>query len=347
MSETRKKYSKNSNQLDFLREHNKTRKNQRETKRLYLDSPKDLPGLFPPPISKKEKKRSYIPTPPIMIKSAGDEDVNKRGLTRSKSSVGDLSEMDSSSSRAVPLRKMSFIYVPDSKENEKEEEADIENQLPSFRRLTKKDRKLTSPYLGAGGKKSKRVKRVKRVKKTHNKYRSVCGGSGDISDLKKKLEDAKQGDKSKLNMTIEDINRLLLVASKNGNREAVIRLFLNHKVNPNYQNEYGNTPLIVASDHGHDSIVKILLNKGADPNIENTHGWTPIDFAVGYLSEQGKSKKEILESKLFTLLAEAGGHPGRAFFNLFIEDNNLKDSDKNTRAMRHRVTEPGDDSKSK
>ena len=166
-------------------------------------------------------------------------------------------------------------------------------------------------------------------------------------DLKKKLEDAKQGDKSKLNMTIEDINRLLLVASKNGNREAVIRLFLNHKVNPNYQNEYGNTPLIVASDHGHDSIVKILLNKGADPNIENTYGWTPIDFAVGYLSEQDKSKKEILDSKLFRLLSDAGGHPGGAFFNLFIEDNNLKDSDKNTRAMRHRVTEPGDDSKSK
>lgn len=343
MSETRKKYSKNMDQLDLLREHNKTRKNQRETKIQYLDSPRKLSGLFPPPISKKEKKRSYLPTPPIMIKSVGDEDVNKRELSRSKSSVGNLSEMDSSSSRSVPLRKMSFIYVPDSKEKEKEE-GDIENQLPSFRRLTKKDRKLTSPYLGAGGKKSKRVKRVK---KTQKKYRSVRGGSGDISDLKKKLEDAKKGDKSKLNMTIEDINRLLLVASKNGNREAVIRLFLNHKVNPNYQNEYGNTPLIVASDHGHDSIVKILLNKGADPNIENTHGWTPIDFAVGYLSEQGKSKKEILDSKLFTLLAEAGGHPGGAFFNLFIEDNNLKDSDKNTRAMRHRVTEPGDDSKSK
>jgi len=348
MSETRKKYSKNMDQIDLLREHNKTRKNQRETKIQYLDSPRKLSGLFSPPISKKEKKRSYRPTPPIMIKSAGDEDVNKRELSRSRSrsrsSVGNLSEMDSSSSGSVPLRNMSFIYVPDSKEKEKEEEGDIENQLPSFRRLTKKDRKLTSPYLGAGGKKSKRVKRVK---KTQKKYRSVRGGSGDISDLKKKLEDAKQGDKSKLNMPIEDINRLLLVASKNGNREAVIRLFLNHKVNPNYQNKYGNTPLIVASDYGHDNVVKILLNKGADPNIENTNGWTPIDFAVGYLSEQGKSKKEILDSKLFKLLSDAGGHPGGAFFNLFIEDNNLKDSDENTRAMRHRVTEPGDDSKSK
>lgn len=169
-----------------------------------------------------------------------------------------------------------------------------------------------------------------------NKTKKLRGGADDNSDLHELLKQANAKNIQKIPATGDQINRVLLLASKKGLVEPVIGLFLNNNVNPNYQNEYGNTPLIVASDHGHNQIVKILLNNGANPNIENQNGWTAFDFAIGYLAEKGLNQKQIFNSELIKLLTNAGALPGSAF-------HNMVNFPKDTRAFRHMTTEPGQD----
>ena len=137
----------------------------------------------------------------------------------------------------------------------------------------------------------------------------------------------------------KDLNYMFYKYSKNGDAKRVLELLLSGTINVNMVDASGNTALMIASDYGHTHLVKILLNNGADPNIENKNGWTAIDFATGFLLEQGLNKKEVLGSQLFSLLAGAGGRPGSSFHDTIS-------SPQNTRAVRHMTTPPGIDDKS-
>ncbi|KAJ5988304.1 hypothetical protein N7481_003514 [Penicillium waksmanii] len=51
------------------------------------------------------------------------------------------------------------------------------------------------------------------------------------------------------------------------------------KVDINFQDNFGQTPLSHAAENGHDKVVKLLLEK-ADVNLQNIHGQSPLSFAA-------------------------------------------------------------------
>ncbi len=96
-------------------------------------------------------------------------------------------------------------------------------------------------------------------------------------------------DVSQLNRLIQtigtDLNRrldhypLLTFAALKGCEKSVDAL-LAHNANPNLQNQYGNTALILAAQNGHTDIVNALLEKNADPNLQNQYGSTALTWAA-------------------------------------------------------------------
>jgi uncharacterized protein len=61
----------------------------------------------------------------------------------------------------------------------------------------------------------------------------------------------------------------------------VVRLLIRNRSNTNASNDYGVTPLILASENGNVSIVKTLLEEGkADPNKTMWNGLTPLMIAA-------------------------------------------------------------------
>jgi len=47
----------------------------------------------------------------------------------------------------------------------------------------------------------------------------------------------------------------------------------------NARNEYGDTPLHYAAEHGHLDVALLLIERGADVNSRNNEGKTPLDVA--------------------------------------------------------------------
>lgn len=86
----------------------------------------------------------------------------------------------------------------------------------------------------------------------------------------------------------------LILASREGHVE-IVRLFLEHGADLNFQDDDGNTALLEACIYGHIDVVKLLLDLGADPNIWSEYRSTPLIFAscggyieiVGLLLEHG------------------------------------------------------------
>jgi ankyrin repeat protein len=60
----------------------------------------------------------------------------------------------------------------------------------------------------------------------------------------------------------------------------VQKLVTTDKVNVNFQDELGRTPLYQASKSGHIDVVRVLLKHNADPNIWRNNGLAPIYQAV-------------------------------------------------------------------
>lgn len=73
----------------------------------------------------------------------------------------------------------------------------------------------------------------------------------------------------------------LMEAVKTNNLGRVNSLLLN-KVNPDFKNDMGWTPLLVATSSGYIHIVKSLLEAGADPNIRNKYGDTALMYSKLY-----------------------------------------------------------------
>jgi len=59
--------------------------------------------------------------------------------------------------------------------------------------------------------------------------------------------------------------------------ENIVKILLNNGADPNVQNTYGDTALIMAAyDAASEKIVEILLKCGADPNIQDDDGCTAL-----------------------------------------------------------------------
>ena len=75
--------------------------------------------------------------------------------------------------------------------------------------------------------------------------------------------------------------KMLLDASKRGHVDKIkIIITNNKKVNINYQNKYGHTPLMCATMHNHYDVVQVLINEGADVDIVDINGNTTFLLAV-------------------------------------------------------------------
>jgi ankyrin repeat protein len=66
----------------------------------------------------------------------------------------------------------------------------------------------------------------------------------------------------------------------NGNDTSVNLLLSTRRVNPDFQNSNGETPLWWAARNGHVAVAKLLLAEGANPETEDSTGQTPLSWAA-------------------------------------------------------------------
>ena len=89
------------------------------------------------------------------------------------------------------------------------------------------------------------------------------------------------------NVKDNDGRTLVLRAAKRGNVD-IVKLLLEHGANPNIQeNKYGYTPLHYAVKNYRVGVARVLLDYGADPTIRDNEGRTPLDI--------GSDCEEIIE----------------------------------------------------
>lgn len=60
---------------------------------------------------------------------------------------------------------------------------------------------------------------------------------------------------------------------------SVCRCLLDRKADPNANNEYGETPLMMASAMGHKDVVSLLLDSGADANAQDANEMSAVKKA--------------------------------------------------------------------
>ncbi|MGL4617395.1 MAG: ankyrin repeat domain-containing protein [Mycoplasmoidaceae bacterium] len=86
---------------------------------------------------------------------------------------------------------------------------------------------------------------------------------------------------SKINITDNEGNNLLMVASKEGQLK-IVKMLLNKQIDINHVNKKGNNALMYAILSNHIDIVKILIKNGIDINTYNKEGITSLMLAVQY-----------------------------------------------------------------
>ena len=121
-----------------------------------------------------------------------------------------------------------------------------------------------------------------------NTFLRACE-NGDLKYVKESIE--KKHCTTTLLDTIIDIsdengNTGLLVASANNQLEVLQFLIKNHHAKINKSNDCGWTSLHHACLYGHNEIIKELLKNGASFTIRNRLGATPLHIAVasGHIS---------------------------------------------------------------
>jgi cytohesin len=103
-----------------------------------------------------------------------------------------------------------------------------------------------------------------------------AAGSGDLAEVKRLVI----GCGVDPNIQDENGETPLHYAAWEG-RLKVVKLLLEHGADPNVQDKDGETPLHLAAWDGHLDVVELLLEHGANPNIqENKYGKTPLHYAV-------------------------------------------------------------------
>jgi FOG: Ankyrin repeat len=109
-----------------------------------------------------------------------------------------------------------------------------------------------------------------------------AAGSGDLAEVKRLVV----GCGVDPNIQDNDGNTPLHRAVIRSRRE-IIKLLLEHGADPNIQNNYGGTPLHYAAKKCRVSVARVLLDYGADPTIRDNKGKTPLNY--------GSNCEEIIE----------------------------------------------------
>ncbi len=99
------------------------------------------------------------------------------------------------------------------------------------------------------------------------------------------------------------INDLLINAIVNNNKDSVA-LLLRQGANPNYENEYGVTPLMFAVENANYDIISLLLNKGAD--IDKVPRYDPPVLSFAVMS---------YKDSVLSLLLDRGANPDIADYS--------------------------------
>jgi ankyrin repeat protein len=79
-------------------------------------------------------------------------------------------------------------------------------------------------------------------------------------------------------MTKKQIDKALLEGCESGDYNKV-RLAINFGADLEAKNNYGLTPLHLASRLNHIEIAKLLIDRGADLEAKTNGGWTPLHLA--------------------------------------------------------------------
>jgi ankyrin repeat protein len=71
--------------------------------------------------------------------------------------------------------------------------------------------------------------------------------------------------------------------------------------------EFGQTPLVLAAEHGRAQVVELLLDNGADPNVPDSRGRSALHWAANQHDEEGvrallSHKVSAMENNLATVL---------------------------------------------
>ncbi|KAH8707183.1 ankyrin repeat-containing domain protein [Phaeosphaeriaceae sp. PMI808] len=83
------------------------------------------------------------------------------------------------------------------------------------------------------------------------------------------------------NTTARDDWMCLAWAAENGNGTIMEDLIASGKVNANWKDQSGRTPLWWAAQNGHEAAVKLLLGTGkVDVNSKDQFGRTPLSWAA-------------------------------------------------------------------
>lgn len=112
----------------------------------------------------------------------------------------------------------------------------------------------------------------------------ICSKYMGIDQLKKLLNTAVIFDRPKLveavlnqphkQLLIEDPNPLL--KSVFNNSEKIVKILLKNGADPNCKDEFGDTPIIIASCRGYSRLVKLLLDSQANPDLVNKDLESPL-----------------------------------------------------------------------
>ena len=82
-----------------------------------------------------------------------------------------------------------------------------------------------------------------------------------------------------INYQNEEGNTALMLASEGGHYHVVKLLLLNKDINISIQDNNGVTAMMTACHNGHHQVVELLLSKDPDINIQNNDGWTAFMLA--------------------------------------------------------------------
>lgn len=112
-------------------------------------------------------------------------------------------------------------------------------------------------------------------KSTAERLLLACKSGDDVEDL----FNSETVSESDLQYQDESGNSPLMLASLFGNVKAV-HLLLHHKADANSKNYRKQTALMLASEKGYDTIVEMLLNHGAQVEFEDRNEYTALTYAA-------------------------------------------------------------------
>ena len=90
-------------------------------------------------------------------------------------------------------------------------------------------------------------------------------------------------------MNAKQLNEELFDAVKKGELEKVERLIKNNSTKVDVMNNFGETPLMIATMNGNYEMAKLLINSGANVNFKDCAGWSLLFRAIN------NHRKEIVE----------------------------------------------------